>query len=78
MDFNEIKNFSVDAVVSFGPNCRAADAMKRNKLRFFSGPFYWCMKYNLDCVYEQILRGGKASFLILNKMAKTGRTNFAI
>lgn len=54
MDFDKIKNITIDAAVSFGPNCRAAEALRRNKLRFFSCPFDWMMKYSLDSVYEAI------------------------
>ena len=57
-----MQDITVDVVVSFGPNCRAADALKRNHLRFFSSPFDWMMKYKLQDVYNILKNKGKDFF----------------
>ena len=62
MDFSEIKEIKADATISFGPNCRGAEALRRNKLRFFSGPFDWMMKYDLKSVFDALKNKGEGFF----------------
>ena len=62
MNTDVIQDIYVDALLSFGPNCRAADALKRNNLRFFSSPFDWMMKYSLNCVFKTLKNKGKDFF----------------
>ena len=62
MNTDIIEDITVDVALSFGSSCRAADALKRNNLRFFSSPFDWLMKYKLDTVYD-ILKDKGNNFL---------------
>ena len=52
IDFEKIEPLNVDVVIGFGETCRVAEALKRNKLRYFSSPFDWMMNYKLDSVVE--------------------------
>lgn len=62
MDFDIIQDINVDAAISFGKDCRAAESLRRNKARFFSSPFDWMMKYSLDDVFNILQNKGKNFF----------------
>lgn len=59
MNVDCIKEMNVDVALSFGPTCRAAEALRRNKLRYFSNPLDWMMRYSLDDVFDILKNKGK-------------------
>ena len=62
MNFDGIKDFQVDMTLSLGSDCRAAESMRRNKIRFFSSPFDWMMRYQLDAIYNALKNKGQNFF----------------
>ena len=65
IDFNKIETINVDFIVGFGGDCRVAQALNRNNLRYFSGPFDWVMEYSLDVAYNlmrSVAKGEKLNF----------------
>lgn len=65
IDFDKIETINVDFVLGFGSACCAADALRRNHLRYFSSPFDWMMNYNLDTamnILEDIAKNKKPKF----------------
>lgn len=54
-----VEDFKADIAISFGPDCRAAEALRRNGIRFFSSPFDWMMRYNLEYIYDTLKVKGK-------------------
>ncbi len=54
MDFDKIKNINADVTISFGPDCRAAESMRRNNIRYFSGPFDWIGINKLDYIDDAL------------------------
>lgn len=62
INFDEIEKIKADVIVSFGIDCRVASALKRNKLRYFSNPFDWMMRYSLDDVIKVLSNKGNVFF----------------
>ena len=62
IDFDKIENIEVDCIVGFGAACRIASSLKRNKLRLYSNPFDWQMRYSLEQVIKLLKNKGKTFY----------------
>ena len=62
MNFDKINKINVDMTLSVGGDCRPAESMRRNKVRFFSSPFDWMMRYPVSCIYEALKNKGNDFF----------------
>lgn len=62
INFEEIEIIDVNCIVSLGPSCRAAEALKRNHKQNVLNPFNWLGKYDLDDVITLLKNRGKKFF----------------
>lgn len=62
INFEQIPSINADCIIGFGDGCRIAGNLKKNNLRFFSTPFDWQMKYNLETVLALLENKGKTFF----------------
>lgn len=51
------EKINVEFILSLGAACRPAHSLRANKLRYFSSPFDWMMRYSLESI-EDILKNG--------------------
>lgn len=75
MNFDTIKNLQADMTLSLGGDCRPAESMRRNKIRFFSSPFDWMMRYKLDVIYDVLKNKGKDFFADFEENKEEGNSH---
>ena len=62
INFEQTPNINVDCVIGFGDDCKIAQNLKINNLRFFSTPFDWMFNYCLKDIISLLKNKGKTFF----------------